>query len=224
MTDTVRGRVIYLLALVALVHFIPPMTIGGNMTALILYQLLYALMLLAGILVAGDSRLHRWITITTGLTWLFFSVLYALDPGNRWKILATYASLLPFQATLILVLVRYIFIQRVVDRQVLYAAITVFLLLGAVFVPIYGSLELLQPGSFVDGSYPDTPVFWQQLVYFSFVTLTTVGFGDILPVNPWARAVVNVEAVIGVLYIAILMARLVGLYSTDAGGNSPGVS
>jgi hypothetical protein len=54
-------------------------------------------------------------------------------------------------------------------------------------------------------------VFWPQFIYFSLVTLTTSGYGDILPVSGWARALANVEQVIGVLYIAVLMARLVGL-------------
>lgn len=95
------------------------------------------------------------------------------------------------------------------------AAITVFILLAAAFVPIYGSLELLQPGSFVDNSRPGQPIFWQQFIYFSLITLTTTGYGDILPISAWGRAFASAEAVIGVLYIAVLMARLVGLYSQD---------
>jgi hypothetical protein len=51
------------------------------------------------------------------------------------------------------------------------------------------------------------------LIYYSLTTLTTTGYGDILPVSPWARSLANAEMVIGVLYLAILMARLVSLYS-----------
>ncbi len=214
-SDTVHGRVIYLLILVALLHFIYPITISGATFNLIVYQLLYAGMFIAGILVASDSRPHLLAALSTALIWLVCSVVYALDSTDRLKTLATYLALLPFQATIVYLLLRYIFRKRAVNRDVLLAAITVFILLGALFVPIYGTLELLQPGSFADNARMGQPVFWQQFIYFSLVTLTTTGYGDILPVSPWARAVANVEMVIGVLYIAILMARLVGLYSQE---------
>lgn len=199
----------------ALLHFIYPFTLGGDALNLILYQLLYAGMFVAGILVASDSRLHLAITLVAALVWLVFAVLYALDPASTWKILLTYAALIPFQLVIVLVLFRYIVAARIVTRDVLYAAITVYILLAALFVPIYGSLELLQPGAFVDNG-TGQPVFWQQFIYFSLVTLTTTGYGDILPISGWARAFTNAEQVIGVLYLAVLMARLVSLYSQDA--------
>ncbi len=211
--DTVRGRVVYLLALVAISQSIYPITIGGRLEALLLYQALYSLMLVAGILVASDSRRHLAVTVGAGIAWLIVSVVYALDPTNPAKILLTYLVLIPFQGTVILVLLRYIFRAQKVTRDVLFAAVTVYLLLGALFVPIYGTLELLQPGSFVDNAAAGGPVFWQQLVYYSYVTLTTAGYGDLLPVSAWARSLATVEAVMGVLYLAILMARLVALYA-----------
>lgn len=217
-TDTVHGRVVYLLLLVALLHFIYPITIGGDTFNLIVYQSLYTGMFLAGILAASDSRPHLIAALSTATIWLVCSVIYAIDPADKLKTLATYLALLPFQATIAYLLLRYIFRKRAVNRDVLLAAITVFILLGALFVPIYGTMELLQPGSFVDNARTGQPVFWQQFIYFSLVTLTTTGYGDILPVSPWARAVANVEMVIGVLYIAILMARLVGLYSQETWG------
>ncbi len=211
--DTVRGRVVYLLALVAISQSIYPITIGGRLEALLLYQALYSLMLVAGILVASDSRRHLAVTVGAGIAWLIVSVVYALDPTNPAKILLTYLVLIPFQGTVILVLLRYIFRAQKVTRDVLFAAVTVYLLLGALFVPIYGTLELLQSGSFVDNAAAGGPVFWQQLVYYSYVTLTTAGYGDLLPVSAWARSLATVEAVMGVLYLAILMARLVALYA-----------
>ncbi|MGC8712867.1 MAG: potassium channel family protein, partial [Leptodesmis sp.] len=54
-----------------------------------------------------------------------------------------------------------------------------------------------------------------NLIYFSFTTLTTTGYGDIVPISTLARAFANVEAIIGVMYPAIFIARLVGLYSTQ---------
>jgi hypothetical protein len=211
----INRSVVYLLILVSLLHFIYPITINGSSTALIAYQVLYAGMFLAGIFVASDSRRHLAFVLGTALVWLVTSITYALDPQNPWKIFATYLSLLPFQSAIVYLLLRSIFRAHIVTREVLFAAITVFILLAAIFVPIYGILELAQPGSFVDNGRSGQPVFWQQFIYFSLITLTTTGYGDILPVSSWARAFASAEAVIGVLYIAVLMARLVGLYSVE---------
>ena len=212
--DTVKGRVIYLLILVALNQFIYPITqLGG--AYLILYQLLYVSMFAAGIYVASDNRRHLIITASTAVIFLGFGIWYALDPIDSWKVLTTYLALIPFQATVILVLLRYIFLTKVVTSDVIYATTSVYILLGAIFVPIYGILEALWPGSFVDGARPDLPVVWQQLVYYSYATLTTMGYGDVLPVSWWARSFASAEAVIGVLYIAVLMGRLVGLYAQE---------
>jgi hypothetical protein len=58
-------------------------------------------------------------------------------------------------------------------------------------------------------------VSWQQFVYYSLITLSTAGYGDILPANMWARMLAGLEVTIGVLYIAILVARLVSLYDVQ---------
>lgn len=212
--DTVKGKVIYLLILVILNQFIYPITEQGGIY-LILYQLLYASMFAAGIYIASDTRRHLITTASTALIFLGFGIWYAFDPTHTWKILATYFALIPFLTTIIMVLLHYIFIAKIVTRDVIYAAVSVYLLLGALFVPLYGILETLWPGSFVDGATPDGPVMWQQLIYYSYATLTTMGYGDVLPVSWWARSFAGAEAVIGVLYLAILMARLVGMYAQE---------
>lgn len=84
-------------------------------------------------------------------------------------------------------------------------------LLSFFFVPVFGMLEAAIPGFFVDHTL-GAPVHWQQFVYYSLVTLSTAGYGDILPANMWARMLAGLEATIGVLYVAILVARLVSLY------------
>ena len=60
------------------------------------------------------------------------------------------------------------------------------------------------------------PAVWSDLVYFSFTTLTSIGFADILPVNHFSRSFAVLETITGVLYITVLIGRLVGLYSTEA--------
>jgi hypothetical protein len=218
-TDTVRGKALYLLILVAALHFIYPITINpSGPLPLIIYNVLYTGMLLIGIFMARDSRRHLWVTVITAMVYFAFSLWYAFDPTDRWHLIVTYLALIPFQATITLILLRYVFGAQRINRDVLYAAITVYLLLAAVFVPIYGLASALSPAAFVDNAAPSATVSWQQLIYYSLTTLTTTGYGDILPVSPWVRALANAEMVIGVLYLAILMARLVSLYSHEDEG------
>jgi hypothetical protein len=210
----VRRRIVYFLILIALCQFGYPITEQGGIS-LTLYQFLYSSMFVAGILLASDSRGHVLVTTTAAAIYLLAGLWYSLDPSKTWRILTAYLALLPFLVTVGYVLLRYIFLTRRVNQDVLYAAVSLYLLLGAVFVPIYGILEIVQPRSFVDSAASDQPIVWQQLLYYSYTTLTTVGYGDVLPVTWWARSLANLEMVVGVLYIAILIARLMSLYAQE---------
>jgi hypothetical protein len=212
--DTVSGKVIYLLVLVTINQFIYPITQYGQIY-LIIYQLLYVSMFVAGIYVASDTRWHLLVTSATAFLYLYFGIWYSLDPTTLWKITAAYLALIPYLATVLLVLLRYISLARVVTHDVIYAAVAIYLLMGAFFVPVFGLLDITSPGSFVDGTHSTAPIQWQQFIYYSYATLTTVGYGDILPVSWWARSFSSAETVIGVLYLAILMARLVGMYAQE---------
>lgn len=210
--QTVAGKLIYLLALVAMLQFGYPITAYGT-TALVIYELLYVSMIVVGVIIARDSRRHVIFLAVTGSLYLAASLYYATHPTATWSVFITYAALIPFHLMLLWILARFLSTARTITRDVLFAATAIYLLLGAVFVPLYGVIESLAAGSFQDGNAPGAPVVWQQLVYFSYTTLTTAGYGDVLPVSWWARSLANVEMVVGVLYITIVMARLVSLYS-----------
>jgi Ion channel len=99
-------------------------------------------------------------------------------------------------------------------------AICVYLLIGFAWAFGYGIIELINPGSFSGLAEIDTDNHVgriMQLRYFSFATLTTLGFGDILPRSPSARTLATLEAVTGQIYLAVLIARLVGLHIVHAG-------
>jgi hypothetical protein len=212
--DVVKGRTVYVLALIVLLNMLYPMTSGGSVIALILYEILYAGLFAVGIVITSDSRTHITWSIGTAVIWLIMAVAYALDPASMWKSLVTNFILLIFHATITGVLFRHIFNATAVTLDVIYAAVAVYFLLSFFFVPIYGMLETVSPGSFMDNTL-HTPVAWQQIVYYSLITLSTAGYGDVVPVNPWARMLAGLEATVGVMYVAILMARLVSLYDAQ---------
>jgi hypothetical protein len=100
------------------------------------------------------------------------------------------------------------------DRLV--GAVCIYLLLGVVWTLLFALLELVAPGSFhYAGRQAGDPI--EHLLYYSFVTLTTLGYGDVAPVHAVARTLAYLEAVVGQLYIALLIASLVGRYLAAGG-------
>jgi hypothetical protein len=139
------------------------------------------------------------------LMWLnrFVQVKWLVVCGNLCGIV-----LLSIITTAILA---HIFRQKNIDSDIIAGAFVVYLLMALMWSLLYGLLETAQPGSFKFAE--GTPFFRREVfTYFSFVTITTVGYGDITPVTLVARAFSNLEAVVGQLYLVILVSWLVGMY------------
>ncbi len=106
------------------------------------------------------------------------------------------------------------FRARSVDREHVYAALSAYLLAGIFFGVFYWVLEQIRPGSFAPaGAFSPN-----SAIYFSFVTLATLGYGDIVPRTEVARGLATVEGVGGQLFLAVLIARLVSLYTRGESG------
>jgi hypothetical protein len=118
--------------------------------------------------------------------------------------------------TLSIVTARAVFAPGRVTLHRVIGAILLYLNIGFTFVALFCFVALREPGAFA-GMQPlqDNLSVASNFVYFSFVTLTSVGYGDIVPVHPYARSLANVEAIIGQLYPATLLARLVSLEIAD---------
>jgi len=105
--------------------------------------------------------------------------------------------------------------DRGVDANRLAGAVSAYLLMGLNWAIVFKFLTLIDPGAFT-GLEGTSDRSFLHLLYYSFVTLTTLGYGDISPVSPVARALAYLEAVSGVMYVAILVASLVGSFSSGA--------
>ncbi len=103
---------------------------------------------------------------------------------------------------------------RRVDSEHLYAALSAYLLAGLVFGVIHFIIERAYPGSYgMNGETMLVPFNIHEAIYFSFVTMATLGYGDIVPISPAARSFSIVEAVLGQLYLAVMIARIVSVYA-----------
>jgi hypothetical protein len=116
-----------------------------------------------------------------------------------------------FIALIIAAILRNIFLQQNVSADLIAGAIVAYLLMAVMWSLLYNVLEAAHPGSF---KFPEGTIQLrgEMSVYFSLVTITTVGYGDITPVTRVARAFANLEAVVGQLYLVILVSWLVGMY------------
>jgi hypothetical protein len=90
-------------------------------------------------------------------------------------------------------------------------AILLYLTIGLSFAALFAFVGLLLPNAFSGLKLEDSPALASNLIYFSFVTLTSTGYGDVVPLHPLARSLCNLEAIIGQLYLATLLARLITL-------------
>ena len=100
---------------------------------------------------------------------------------------------------------------RTVNDAHLYTAISIYLLLGILWFAIYSAVDIFYPGSIVESNVSHNS-HQTELLYFSLVTLTTIGYGDVVPVQGEVRMLAALEGVTGVLYVAITVALLVGSY------------
>jgi hypothetical protein len=98
-----------------------------------------------------------------------------------------------------------------VTADELVAAGATFTLLAWAFAFAYSVCQALSPGSFIAAVDPAAPRSWMELLFLSFTILSGVGLGDVMPVRPLARALVMLEEFAGVMYIALVVSRLIGL-------------
>ncbi|NIO10972.1 MAG: hypothetical protein GTO40_24365 [Deltaproteobacteria bacterium] len=123
-----------------------------------------------------------------------------------------------FLGFILILIATDVFEQEIVTVDTISGAICIYLLIGLMWAELYSLIEFIQPGSFTIQKFlPDAPGYNPQhqnplFLYYSFVTLTTLGYGDITPLSPPARAFSFLEAVVGQIFVAVMIARLVGLH------------
>lgn len=116
---------------------------------------------------------------------------------------------------LIIFIIKDLFSGERVTLDKIFGAITVYFLLGILWTILFTIVELLQPGSLIWASGEALSTY-AQVQYFSYTTLCTLGYGDIIPGTKLTMVLSNLESIVGSLYLAILVARLVGLYTAQA--------
>jgi hypothetical protein len=167
----------------------------------------------AGLYVLSASRTTLWLGVLVVALWLTFEArLWTLDPRLRRVLQDTMTT--GFLLWVLVVVLREVFRPRTSEVDAVVGALCGFLLILMVFVNVHGLIEALRPESYRTAGLPyserSDAMLLATFQYFSTTTLTTVGFGDIVPVTPVARLVTGLEAMVGQLYLAVVIATLVG--------------
>ena len=172
-------------------------------------DILLTIVFIAAIYAIGHKTHHLVISVLLALPMLvsvWTSFLYRNI--HLFIIGEIFAAL--FIGFTILRMIQFIFNEKEVSKEVIYAAVIVYLLMAMMWSFAYALLEYVYPDSF---SYPGGPgedTF--RFLYFSFVTITTLGYGDITPLTRKASSLVMLEAVTGQMYLVVVVAWLVGMH------------
>lgn len=175
---------------------------------------LLTLVLVAGLLAVGGKRRVLEVGLFLMVPSVIFRWIHHVSPD-----LVSPAYFLGFGLVFVVFVVgnimRFILRAPRVDTEVICAGISIYLLIGLVWSLAYKLLGSVSPDAFVFANVPGPPQSMTSFnsFYFSFSTLSSVGYGDITPASKVARMLAVMEAVTGILYVAVLISRLVSLYS-----------
>ena len=212
MGPALPGRYLWyhvLLVALAAMHVLAPFGLGN--------QLLLLTVLVVSVTVVRKSRAER---LGAAVVMVAAAVLTSsFDPGEPAHIAGQVLAVL-FFVFICFGLLRDLLAHRVVTAATLSGAISVYLLISMTFtllysIALYTHEEPAFAGLAIEPGNPDAPV--RDLTYFSLVTISTLGYGDITPVQPITRTLATLEAVIGQVYLVVLVARFVALQIAHSG-------
>jgi len=171
------------------------------------------LIAILGVLAASAKGIMRWVIIVMFVArfLLFLTIRYQL--GLPADLLSFSAPL--FYLAVIIAIAQKIFTSQHVTYRTIEGAVVVYLGIGLVFASIFMNMVKADPAA-ISNISPSINTRLGDIFYFSFSTLTTIGYGDAVPVHPMARSLANLESICGQLFLAVVIARLVGLHVVHA--------
>jgi hypothetical protein len=207
-TSQDEGLSILLLLLIVFIFVIYPLQIMG-ITNLVLVRIFFSLLVVAGVWSVARRKTHLVVAAFIALANLIFQWYRAVSDAE-WVLFANLAITIFFEGFLIVFILMRTFAKGPVNSYRIQGSVVVYLLIGVLFSTIYTMIYALEANAFNFSNLPATLELAQaSLTYFSFVTLTTIGYGDIQPLHPFSQAAATMEGLLGQLFPAILIARLV---------------
>jgi hypothetical protein len=201
-----------LLALLLLAPFI-----GDTARGRFILNGVQALVLIAAVAAVGRATMPFGIALLLGVAAVGFLLVAEVQPEEAARYLAwSRGFFLAFYVVAVVYLLRYVFNPEVMTEDKLFGAAAGYLMLGVIWAYAYALLLYFDPRAFGEGHALPT---FHDLLYMSFGCLTSNGPGDLVPTGSRARSLVMIEQVCGTLFVAILIARLAGIYAPRGSGD-----
>ncbi len=202
--------------LLFIMHFVLIPIFGSYSSFMVIINIFWMLFLIAGIISLSKSKKHTLMFILIPFMFVLFSWISVFSPTPFVQLADIVFTIATFCLLIFLVLVKVLEPGPITGYRVV-GSIVVYMILANLWSVIYLIIYEHIPGAFQITLPPfESNTLQANFLYFSYITITTTGYGDIFPLHPFARAMVQIEAVIGVLYPVILIGRLV----SDANENS----
>ena len=205
----IQERFSYLLASLGLFIILPPFLIDFPIIKYLIYALLILLILGCTLVLFDDSKRSGYSLLVAGIViWFTLSKDGEFIAFEIFKQIAVAIFFLATARKLVLYVLK---VDRVTPNVIL-GSISAYLLLGLVGAIFFQLVDVVYPNSFNVSREFDT---FYNMVYYSFVTMSTLGYGDITPQSPQAQGIAILVSMTGQLYLAVLMAMLVGKFLSD---------
>ncbi len=174
-------------------------------------SLLITLVLLSGLYADAERKRGWWLELSVGVVAIITTWLALAFPDNFIIVLVSHLSDVAYTGIALLLLVEQLLRSQNVSRNLLYMVLNGYLLCGLLGATAAATLHLLDPQSF---RFPPDIVGYgfARFLYYSYVTLTTLGYGDITPVRPHAKTLTILLSVFGQVYLTFLVGMLLGKY------------
>ena len=142
------------------------------------------------------------------------AVIVSVPNDAHWMRPYAHAAMALFIGLVTIALLRYVLDWHVITTDKVFGAVAAYVLIAITFACLFLMLQYIEAGAFhiAQVNDPDGRMSWSDAMYFSFTVLTSTGFGEITPVTDMARSLIVIEQVLGVMYVAFLVARLANLY------------
>jgi hypothetical protein len=195
--------------LVVMMFVVAPLQARG-IFAFQVFELVLALFLVGGVFFMSGSR-TAVVAMLVALAMVITGAVLRLRSPSILDLNLFAGSWLIMGLTMGWVVARATFAPGRITYHRVIGAVLLYLTVAIVFASLFTFVGTLQPQAFAGMAVEDSPALASRLIYFSFATLTTTGYGDVSPIDPIARSLCNLEAIFGQLYPATLLARLVTL-------------
>jgi voltage-gated potassium channel len=168
-----------------------------------------------------ETMIPRALAFVSGGVALVSGFVWAMPGLNESTVIIMLAicalSFAAFALIAITSIGHHVFVREMITKDRIVGSICIYMLIGMFFAFLYAGLDVIRPGSFTfSGKDAYELEDFRDYLYFSYVTLTTTGFGDMSPILPLARLLTYLETVVGSLYLVIMVASLVGIHVSQA--------